>query len=483
MMFESFFDKIANLDKSKLFNLFIFICFFLSFSYYLRFSYSDHDVIIYTLIGKAIYQQGIMPYSFAFDHKPFLTYIFYGLLAPFQSFPYNRYTIFSVFMILMTVLMIRKLSIERGLSILFSIFLVGMASHRTISYSGNTEYICMFFSVFSVLLLIYKKNIWGVIFSSVLSCVAFNVNYMVAVLLFPSVFVAIYMVSINFVDFIKRLSIFSCVFLFSFSGIVCLISLGNGNVVSYFTLQYKFLHGYGGSRRAPSLYFLVVCFCCLLSTVLPWIPAVRPSSEALQRCKAMSVMIFFSMIAFMMNGKYSSHYLYMATLPACVIMMALNYKSNKSKVVFNVFLIMSAFVMCKNQISNYVYSYNSYENPFVFYKNLSFLTKEKKVLSYHMSVVPLYYSDAIPFQPFVWDDHAKLIYGQDEKRYFLAMLNKKPPFVMTQDHSCTSSGSGDVFCQELKKNYILIQNKNTPDKNPNSFYIPYTPGYDLYKIQ
>ena len=47
--------------------------------------YMDHDSLIYTLVGAAIYRDGILPYDQFFDHKPFLLYFFYGPLGLFKS--------------------------------------------------------------------------------------------------------------------------------------------------------------------------------------------------------------------------------------------------------------------------------------------------------------------------------------------------------------------------------------------------------------
>ena len=63
---------------------------------FLPLQFSDPDTLIYTLVGQAIYRDGILPYGVIFDHKPFLTYFLYGPLAFLDS----RVNVFALFFVM-----------------------------------------------------------------------------------------------------------------------------------------------------------------------------------------------------------------------------------------------------------------------------------------------------------------------------------------------------------------------------------------------
>jgi hypothetical protein len=58
--------------------------------------YVTDDALIYALIGKGVYAKGLLPFSYAFDHKPIFTYYIYGLVELVGSDDFPKYQILSV---------------------------------------------------------------------------------------------------------------------------------------------------------------------------------------------------------------------------------------------------------------------------------------------------------------------------------------------------------------------------------------------------
>jgi len=56
----------------------LFVVLFIYLLSYLALPFSDHDPLMYVMIGRALVRHGVLPYGYVFDHKPGLIYAIYG---------------------------------------------------------------------------------------------------------------------------------------------------------------------------------------------------------------------------------------------------------------------------------------------------------------------------------------------------------------------------------------------------------------------
>ena len=102
--------------------------------------YIDPDVIIYTIIGDAIFRDGALPYAYVFDHKPVGTYYFYGLFHLIYPLRYGLFTFMAIVGALVTTLATcRAFGLQRYQLWFFVAYVLFGANYGY--FTGNTEVI------------------------------------------------------------------------------------------------------------------------------------------------------------------------------------------------------------------------------------------------------------------------------------------------------------------------------------------------------
>ena len=116
-----------------------------------------------------------MPYQWAFDHKPFLTYFLYGLLANIKI-PLDIFAIFALFWLMSTVFVIYFFVIEKKVSIIEVFCSIFACVVITRLFSGNTELIYNLFAIISIVMLLnFKDRRVSYMFSSLMAFLAVSV--------------------------------------------------------------------------------------------------------------------------------------------------------------------------------------------------------------------------------------------------------------------------------------------------------------------
>lgn len=468
---------LARMQESWIFGAALILAVVLSAAQWMPYEYLDHDVIIYTLVGRGIFQHGEMPYHFAFDHKPVLTYFFYGPLAWLDGWGINRYALLTLVFLCLTSYAVYRLAARRRVPYVVILVLFAGSTLHNIGYSGNTEVIFVFFEILSVLILL-SSNDRSLPFalSAIFAAISFNINYISAIPLVPALLYSLFAISDNFWNFIRRAISFGLIASAFIALIFGTMTLLGGDVPSYLDLQRRFISGYTDSNLPISKPFLFIWAAMLVAAAITAIPAMRLPRPEFDKWLAMVLLIIFSSLAIIINAKFYTHYLFMVTAPTVAMILCLDFERATNKSLIVIVSIFASCLLVFNSILNL--SDRSHYPPDMhsFYRDLRAEVHLEKVMSIKTSVTPLYFSGAIPFQPLVWFDHAKFIYGKGEDDYYLASLGRKPQFVLTDFELCSAHTENAAICQVLADRYELIQSR-TPPANA------YFPGYDLFGLK
>lgn len=435
--------------------------------------YKDHDTLIYALIGKAIYSDGILPYDYAFDHKPFLTYFMYGPLAFFEG-PQNIFAIFSLVCLIIISKIIHVVFLSRSMPFLLILFIMSVATIWNVSYSGNTEIVYISLQFLSLgFALRSKDQPTKLIASAAFAVAAVNVNYIAGIPLAPALLFCLYSTSGSFREFITRSFIYFAGSVCIYLAMVALLALAGADIGNYFSMQFKFLSGYSGTVQIPSMEFVVLTLgpVSVLAVAL-LIPVVKVVPQHKILCKTLLVFISFSFFSFAISGKYFTHYAFTITAPVSVVFLTLKYSQIWMRALFSVILIFAAssqFILTY-KLSKFYYNQVDLRT---YYSLLAREVKKYPIMSMNASIVPLYYAKLQPFHPLVWKNHPNIIFGEETDQYYTELLTQKPVFVMTNNSWCNNDGSSWIACVTLKDRYSEVQTME--DKWP-------AVGYSLYKL-
>ena len=444
----------------------------------------DADTLIYSLVGRGIYQHGIMPYDFVFDHKPFLTYFVYGILDFFSG---SNLNIFSVFGALCLMAFSRVLhgkldGKKLPLSIVF--LFLACAYVITMRSSGNTEVVYVPLSIVAVLLLTLKDSgsVAALAVAALLAAMAFNINYIAAFPLFPALVYALYHSSKDLGVFLKRTAWFGVIALaFIVLMLVGVAALG-GDLEATFMLQWQFLIGYSdGGAFGIDPGFAAIWAGSMVVVGFQWIPGLRPAKHLTSTTRALAIYAVFASVSFLMSGKYYLHYLFMVAAPAVIVFALLNFEHIKVRILLPFAVIMASLLLLFVSVYDYA-RYQKIPDAKAHYAQLRAVTEGRLMLSIRNSVVPVYFSHAEPSQPYNWLDHTKIIFGPHEAEYFLAELGQKPMFILTPHAFCQNVKKRDdtgfiEVCGSIAGSYDLLQSTT----GLTGLAGRYIQGYDLYQ--
>lgn len=438
----------------------------------LPFQYSNYDTLIYAIIGKAIYRDGIMPYDYIFDHKPFLIYFFYGPLGLLES-KINVFALFSVFWLLAISIVIYTILFKKRVPFLLILVLSICATFGTVSFSGNSEVVFVTLELLAIGLAFHSMDRpFLFILSAVTAVAAVNINYVSGPPLLFTLLYCLYISSRSISRFYYRSVVYliTClIILFIVLGVLYFSGL---DVINYLSLQRDFLLGYSGERLAVSTSFLIILLLPSFSVLLVFFPNLFSSVEHRSLHMTMSILIISSVISFFLSAKFYNHYAFMVTAPAVVSFLTINYSRLWLRVTLTFSLILASFTyLC---LSAYFYLNSQYSlDLWEFYRPLKEAVEDQPIMSMHASIVPLYFSGAEPFQPLAWFDHAEIIYGAGADDFYADLLKKFPSFVMTSEEWCEKQKQDRAACDALSAHYIQVQSRQTDWP---------AHGYSLYRL-
>lgn len=414
--------------------------------------YSD-DPLIYSLIGKAIYEKGAMPFTYAFDHKPLLTYYLYGLLAMAVPDEIPKYQIVSILLYGLTAVLTHAFS--RKESWLLHFLVITALSIRLLRFSANSELVFCLFAMASILLVVRGRGLTALCCAGFFAAAAFQVNYMAAFSIGPPVLYAIFTAGGPRGQRWRSLAFFALGFAVCTVLVFLPLYLKDPALIAgFFAAQKLFLGGYQGFSGTSILNYMLPAL-----PLLALLVACLPCAAEDRRLRNILVLAtVFAFVGTLPPGKFYVHYLY-ALVPSLAALYALSTGAYKRLALVAVVVVLALLSIrpiywefgTPAQIRmNYDLSQ---------YRKLKEMAGNEKLLSIRASPTLPLFTGLEPAQPLVWVNHAEVIYGPGEDDYFVGQLRRRPKFVATLDVLCDGTRQRQSLpksCDEITAHYSKI---------------------------
>ena len=308
--------------------------------------------------------------------------------------------------------------------------------------------------------------------SAAIAVAAVSVNYASAVPLAPTLLYGLFASSRSVTRFLLRALLYLVVSLAVLGAALGLMALGGADLDSYFSLQGRFLSAYSGDRRLPGPGFLIQCAVSVGVLSVLAAPGVFPRPQLRVACRAMALLIVFSLLYFVLSTKFYPHYAFMVTAPAAVVLLSIDDSRLRLRAAMGCLLVGAAAIqagMTMAALRHPQFAGDLYQA----YAALRDAVRDEPLMSMQSSVVPLYFSGLRAYQPLVWPNHAEIIHGQGADAYYAELLETQPPFVMTEYDLCTRRQSLPNACAVLNSRYDEVQSVPSGDS---------LIGYSLYEL-
>lgn len=436
---------------------FLFIL-FASIYLYSNLPFIDHDTVMYSIIGRDIFETQSLPYTKTFDHKPIVTYYIYGFLNLILHSNLNLITSLACCLISALILCKRNLN---SFFILSSGLIFGSAVFSRLS--GNTEILMLPF-ISAYLYTFDKKGLSKFFVLGVLAAILFNINYLAAVIMMP---VSLYMFFNNtFANSIKSIIYFLLGFLTASFFIFLPFIAWNQSILDYFNLQHQFLKSYSNPITFNSNKVLIAYILLLTPPLIIFIYFLKKDKDFI-----LYILLFLgTVLGAISSGHGYGHYLVPLSIPMSLMFLStLTY--NKLYTLLGIVpttLVLAFLLMMKIPIikspngSTYLLS-DQGKKDLLHINQLAQM--DNTSLNIKSSHVIYLFSKARNINKLVFFDHPDIFYGKDSEKYYIEQINKHPHLIMTEINMCQSNSN---VCDLIKKNYNYDSTSN------------YGFGYDLY---
>ncbi|WP_338332428.1 hypothetical protein [Acetobacter sp. LMG 32666] len=443
---------------------------------YLLIPFANEDPAYYTVLGRGMLRYHLLPYAYAFDHKPLGVDLFYGLWDQITPFYRGKFTLLAFVLSGVIVCVCRAFgAFSRWTA--FILLIVGGAIFDILS--GNSELVLLTGEALCLTLMLkgLEKNQNSLFFLA--GCVAafvVNVNYLAALCLLAPASVLL------FSPGWFRLSRCGLTLLGGITGLVVLFSpyvmAGHGALQSYFSMQQNFLHHYSGSwhERLRCLFWNTVDAVLLSPILLAWCRRFSPMDWTIENRKNLLLPLWFlsSLPATILSGHPFDHYFLLCFVPAA-IMWAILLRQNVTLTGYTLipFFVFVAFFMVQNTHKNInTLRFSNRVNYAALHKEIGL----KKVLNIRTHESVFYMSDLNPFDPYLFYTHIDIMYGQQAWQHYLQDLEQNAPYVVMPYDACTRHQVEAPVCQWIQAHYQLIYAVNVRPSRPNKFSL------SIYKL-
>lgn len=439
--------------------------------------FTDGDPAYYTILGRGMLRDHLLPYHYAFDHKPFGIDLFYGLWDLLTPFYRGKFTLLALILSGVFVCLCRTFgSFSRRTA--FVLLIVGGSMFNILS--GNSEIVLLAGEALCLALILkgIQQNRPSLFLTAgFVAAVVVNINYLAAVcLLAPTAFLLLS--SGRF-----RISRCSLTVMGGILGLVVLFLpyfvAGHGDLQTYFFMQRDFLHHYSGSlhERLLCLFWATVYVLLISPVLVTWCRHFSLSDWTEENRKNLILPLWFcsSFPATILSGHPFSHYFLLCFAPA-VIMWTILLRQNVAfpKYAFVPFFALLTFSIVHNTRKNfYDFSYNN----LIDYAAVSKEIGENKVLNIRTYHGLFYMSDINPFDIYLFPDHIDIIYGQQAWQHYMQDLQQKPSYVTIPYDGCARHKVEAPICQWLQTHYQLVYSINVRPSKPHYF------SFSLYKLK
>ena len=165
----------VNVQLTKMQKIFAFLVggiFLVYMASFLMRPFVTVDTPFYTLIGRSILQDHILPYKYIFDHKPFLAFLLYGVWDALMPIKTGMFTVLALCCAAGAAVAARALWKTSRL-LVFAILITTGSAFKMLS--GNTGALQIVFQAF-VLFLLQLSTVWSVFLAGMVTAFAINVN-------------------------------------------------------------------------------------------------------------------------------------------------------------------------------------------------------------------------------------------------------------------------------------------------------------------
>lgn len=438
--------------------------------------FTDGDPAYYTILGRGMLRDHLLPYHYAFDHKPFGIDLFYGLWDLLTPFYRGKFTLLALILSGVFVCLCRTFgSFSRRTA--FVLLIVGGSMFNILS--GNSELILLTGEALCLTLMFkgVEQNRQSLFFiAGFVAAFIVNVNYLAALcLLAPA---ALLLLSPGW------FCIARCC-LAVVGGIIGLIVLfmpyfvaGHGDLQTYFFMQRDFLHHYSGSlqERLLCLFWTAVYVLLISPVLIAWCRRFSLSDWTEENRKNLLLPLWFcsSLPATMLSGHPFSHYFLLCFAPA-VIMWTILLRQGVafSRYAFVPFFILAMFYIAHNTVKNF---HSFFYNNLIDYTEIRKEIGEKKVLNIRAYQTLFYMSDLRPFDIYLFHDHLDILYGQLAWQHYMQDLAQNPPYLAMPYDGCARHEVEAPVCQWIQTHYRLIYAINVRPSKPHKL------SFSLYKL-
>lgn len=430
--------------------------------------FNDWDVSFYPIIGRGIFEHHILPYNYAFDHKPYLTYVFYYIWWHLEPFLNGRFTLLAIFCAGVASYFLGKTYGVHKWTVLFCLSVFSAFSDF---FDGNTEVIQIALISFFVYLVVnsLKAREGPLLFcaGSVFS-IASNVNYLSGFILT--------LISAAFFVFtpvkLRRIAWFlggvaSSLFIIFLPFLVS----EHGRLGEYFSMQHQFIHNYASSlrERFNGILYLACDLLFLAPIIFLWIKEKYYLLDT--KYKILSVWFLSATLATALSGHAYTHYFSLLLVPS-ILMLVILYNDGKLRY-FYTFIPLILYVevsMVLVVISNInSMKHIERENP----KLVERIVANNKVLNINSDHALYYLANFEPFEKFSFQGQMEIYYKNNYNDIYMSDLMREPKFVILPYRGCVSHMVDKNICDFVFKNYkvdYLSYNEKHPEKLSGRYY-------------
>ncbi|MFT8419120.1 MAG: hypothetical protein ABF636_09890 [Acetobacter sp.] len=430
--------------------------------------FNDWDVSFYPVIGRGIFEHYMLPYNYAFDHKPYLTYVFYYLWCRLEPFVNGRFTLLALTCAGLASYFLGKVYGINKWKILFCLSIFSAFSNFL---DGNTEVIqIVLISIFVYLIIksCTSKDGFSLFCAGFVFSIASNVNYLsgfiltlVSVAFFISSSLSVRRVLWFIFGIVSSLFIIFLPFLLS----------GNGCINEYFSMQHHFIHNYASNlmERLEGILYLVCDLLFLSPVIFLWVKEKYYSRNI--KYKILSVWFIAAVLATSLSGHSYTHYFSLLYVPS-ILMLVILY--NDGKFLYRYTLIPLVLYVEVSMILVVISNINSMkhtreENP----KFIANVVGHHKVLNINSDHALYYLANLEPFEKFSFQGQMETYYKNNYNEVYMADLIRGPEFVILPYRGCSSHVIDKNICDFIFKNYKLnyvSYNKKSPEKVSGRYY-------------
>lgn len=457
-------------QTNKLVYLFAFVILLAYFCVYAVSPLVDHDPAIYTIIGRAFILDGIAPYGYVFDHKPIAIYYIYGLLSLIYPFKTGFFAFSSMVFIIGIAVFINRKNLKLG-ELILSCLAICACTAFSYQLSGNTELFSAAFIILSIASMTNdsKKHAF---LSGLFCCIAFNINYLSSIcLLLPTLYYFFKLVKTSRWENILIYSAgFAACFLLLLLPVVVLG--GTSALVEYVAMQHTFIANYG--KYSMPLYSSAIYFMGMVSSFIPVMYVSLRSNSSLKNFIPYLLCLPGCYLAAISSGyKYQHYFTFFAVIMSLFVIHSMKENGIKA----TIFLAFPVLFMSINDtinraplmISRFVdFNIKGIDSRF---DELSSIVGDKEVLPIRSSHLPFYFSSIKPSINLVWDNHSKIMYGDDENSFFISEIEKQPAFIITKHNMCLNDKSLIETCKLVNEKYEI------------RYKLTWAYPFDLYEIK